>query len=90
MARDILEQLFYGEIIPWENSPENTQELKQLNQKMAQLSDALDERLDDETKALLDQYLSGRADIEAVFCCDSFKTGFRIGAQFILEVLKAP
>lgn len=90
MAKDILEQLFYGEIVPWENSPDSTEELKQLNQKLAQLSETLDERLDDETKALLDQYLSDRADMVSIFCCDSFKMGFRIGAQFILEVLKAP
>lgn len=90
MARDILEQLFYGEIVPWEKSPENIEEIKQLNQKMAQLIEALDERLDDEAKALLDQYLSGRADIESISCCDNFKTGFRIGAKFILEVMKAP
>ena len=84
----ILESLFYGEISPWENLPENKETFQQLNQSLSQLSDTLESRLDEESKALLDQYLSGRADLEAMYCCENFKEGFRLGVQLVLEAFK--
>ena len=90
MPGDILEDLFYGKITPWEDCPGNTEELRGLNQKMSQLSEILEERLDKETRSLLDQYLSNRADMEALLSCDSFKTGFRLGVQIMMAVYKEP
>ena len=86
----ILEDLFFGKIDPWENRPSNMEEFHFLNQKMSRLSDALDELLDDEAKLLLDQYLSSRASMEMLLSCDSFKTGFRLGAQIMMAVYKKP
>ena len=90
MPGDILEDLFYGKINPWEDCPSHIEELRELNQKMSQLSDILEERLDKETRSLLDQYLSNRADMEALLSCDSFKTGFRLGIRIMMAVYKEP
>ena len=90
MPNDILEDLFYGKINPWEDCPGNIEEFHGLNQKMSQLSDTLDELLDDEAKSLLDQYLSSRASMETLLSCDSFKTGFQLGAQIMMAVYKKP
>ena len=90
MPGDILEELFYGKINPWEDCPGHIEELRSLNQKMSQLSDILEGRLDKETRSLLDQYLSNRADMEALLSCDSFKTGFRLGVQIMMAVYKEP
>ena len=90
MPNDILEDLFYGKINPWEDCPSRIEKLRSLNQKMSQLSDILEERLDKETRSLLDQYLSNRADMEALLSCDSFKTGFRLGVQIMMAVYKEP
>ena len=90
MSNDILEDLFYGKINPWEDCPGHIEELRSLNQKMSQLSDILEGRLDKETRSLLDQYLSNRADMEALLSCDSFKTGFRLGVQIMMAVYKEP
>ena len=90
MPNDILEDLFYGKINPWEDCPSHIEELCGLNQKMGQLSDILEEQLDKETRSLLDQYLSNRADMEALLSCDSFKTGFRLGVQIMMAVYKEP
>lgn len=90
MPGDILEDLFYGKINPWEDCPGHIEELRSLNQKMSQLSDILEERLDKETRSLLDQYLSNRADMEALLSCDSFKTAFRLGVQIMMAVYKEP
>ena len=57
---------------------------------MSRLSDTLDELLDDEAKSLLDQYLSSRASMETLLSCDSFKTGFQLGAQIMMAVYKKP
>ena len=90
MPGDILEDLFYGKINPWEDCPSHIEELRGLNQKMSQLSVILEGRLDKETRSLLDQYLSNRADMEALLSCDSFKTGFRLGVQIMMAVYKEP
>ena len=37
MPGDILVELFYGKINPWEDCPRNIEELRGLNQKMSQL-----------------------------------------------------
>ena len=90
MPDDVLEDLFFGKIDPWENRPSNMEEFHLLNQKMSRLSDTLDELLDDEAKSLLDQYLSSRASMETLLSCDSFKTGFQLGAQIMMAVYKKP
>ena len=90
MPDDVLEDLFFGKIDPWENRPSNMEEFHLLNQKMSQLSAILEERLDKETRSLLDQYLSNRADMETLLSCDSFKTGFRLGIRIMVAVYKEP
>lgn len=90
MANDILDDLFYGKISPWEDRPESFDDFLALNQKMGKLSDILDENLCKEDRALLDQYLSTRADMESLVACDNFKVGFRLGARLVLEVCKKP
>ena len=57
---------------------------------MSQLSAILEERLDKETRSLLDQYLSNRADMETLLSCDSFKTGFRLSIRIMMAVYKEP
>ena len=88
MPNDILNDLFFGKIAPWENRPENMEEFRRLNQRLGQLSNTLEERLDKETQALLDQYISDRSDLESLLQCDSFKTGFRLGVQLMLAAYK--
>lgn len=88
MPNDILNDLFFGKIVPWENRPENIEEFHRLNQRLGQLSDTLEERMDKETQALLDQYISDRADLESMLQFDSFQTGFRLGVQLMLAACK--
>ena len=90
MPGDILEDLFYGKINPWEDCPGHIEELRSLNQKMSQLSEILEKQLDKEPRSLLDQYLSNRADMEPLLSCDSFKTGFRLGIRIMMAVYKEP
>lgn len=88
MPNNILNDLFFGKIAPWEDRPENIEEFRRLNQQLSQLSDTIEERLDKETQALLDQYISDRSDLESLLQCDSFKTGFHLGVQLMLAAYK--
>jgi hypothetical protein len=90
MNDNILDDLFYGKIDPWEERPTNIEEFRQLNQKMGQLSDVLESRLDDDTRELLDQYISIRADMEMLLASESFKNGFRLGMKLLMAVLNKP
>lgn len=90
MNDNILDDLFYGKIVPWEERPTNIEEFRQLKQNMGQLSDVLESRLDDDTKELLDQYISIRADMEMLLASESFKNGFRLGMKLLMAVLNKP
>lgn len=88
MREDILTRLFYGLIDPWEDGPHDKEAGRKLNQEMAQLFTAIEEKVDDETKELLEKYLVRRSDMSMMLQCDSFKTGFRLGAKIMLVVCK--
>ena len=90
MANDILNDLYYGQVTPWEQQLEDIDKLNELNHKMAELRDILNQRIDKETQELLNRYLPDRSEMEDLLALDRFKTGFRLGAQLMQAVHKEP
>ena len=90
MREDVLSRLFSGQIDPWEDGPHDKDAGRKLNQEMSQLWIAIEGKIDEETKELLEKYLVRRSDMSMMLQCDCFKTGFRLGAQFMLEVCNEP
>ena len=90
MANDILNDLYYGQVAPWEQQLEDIDKLNELNHKMAELRDILNQRIDKETQELRNRYLSDRSEMEDLLALDRFKTGFRLGAQLMQAVHKEP
>jgi len=87
MAKDILDELFYGQIIPWEEGPHDKETASQLNREMSELWEIIQKRVDSDTFALFEKLTAFRADLSMMLQRDSFKTGFRLGAQIILAAL---
>lgn len=87
MAEDILEELFYGKIDPWEDGPHDKKTGRRLNHEMAELWSKIEKKADPETLELLEQYLVRRSDMSMLLQCDCFKTGFRLGVKLLLAAL---
>ena len=93
MEQDILKQLYFGEIVPWENRNDRTPEMAELAERIDGETERLDGLLDAEGKALLEKLLDDVSDLECRAICEGFKDGFRLGAQITaasMEGLEKP
>ena len=82
MTTDILEDLFYGRLSPWEEIPKGDPTIAQLIHQQAELSAQMEESTQESQKGLLAQYMNARADLESHLYCHYFKKGFLMGVTF--------
>ena len=82
---NILEDLYYGNIIPNQRTVRPGSKVQKLMQKQSDLESKLSGSLTEEQRANFEQYLSVSADLLDANCFDSFITGFRLGARFTHE-----
>lgn len=83
MEQDILNQLYYGKIVPWENRNDKTPEMEPLCEQVDQDVERLEKLLDDEGKKVLERLLDNSAELERQMVCEGFKDGFRLGVQLL-------
>ena len=86
MTTDILDELFYGRLSPWEEIPKGDPTISQLIHQQAELRAQLEEITQESQKGLLAQYMSARADLENLLYCHYFKMGFLMGAKFAEQI----
>ena len=86
MATDILDELFYGRLAPWEKIPRDDSILSDLIHRQSELSVQLEDSIGAEHKGLLAQYMETRADLETRLYCHYFKMGFLMGAKFAEQI----
>ena len=85
---DILEELWYGNVSPMElghieNKAEYQSALRLVNSNYDRLQDGLT----DKQKQLLMRYAESRNEFSNITELDAFKTGFKLGAAILIEVL---
>lgn len=83
MERDILDQLYYGKIVPWENNNGSSPEMQEVRDQIDEDIGALRAMLSDEGKAVFERLLRNRAALEDRIVCEGFKDGFRLGSKLI-------
>lgn len=81
MEQDILNQLYYGKIVPWENQNDKTPEMEALSEQVHRDIESLEKLLDGEGKRILERLLDNSAELERWLVCEGFKDGFRLGVQ---------
>ena len=81
MEQDILNQLYYGKIVPWENQNDKTPEMEALSEQIDRDIESLKKLLDGEGKKILERLLDNSAELERWLVCEGFKDGFRLGVQ---------
>ena len=84
MEQDILNQFYYGKIVPWENRNDKTPEMEPFSEQVDQDIERLEKLLDDEGKKILERLLDNSAELERQMVCEGFKDGFRLGVQLVV------
>ena len=87
MEQDILDRLYYGKIVPWENRRGNTPEMDLLSGQVDQDIQWLKKVLGDKEKEVLGHLLENASELERLQVCEGFKDGFRLGIQLVVAGL---
>ena len=86
MEQDILEQLYFGRIVPWENRNDKTPEIEQCSEQVYQDVERLTQLLDEDGKKILERLMDNRSELESRQILEGFKDGFRLGVQLMQGV----
>ena len=82
---DILDQLFYGEVSPYDDSPQDIETFRNLNSQLSAIWAQVATQAAPELLELLNCYKVHRADMDMLMQKDRFKVGFRLGIQLLTE-----
>ena len=81
MEEDIIDQLYFGKIVPWEKQVEKSPEIKQYGDQVCEDIECLQKSLDEIGKNVLERFLDNNSEVEQFQIKESFKYGFKIGMQ---------
>ena len=81
MEEDIIDQLYFGRIVPWERQVEKPPEIEQYNNQIYKNIECLQKLLDEVGKNVLERFLDNNSEVEQFQIKESFKYGFRLGMQ---------
>ena len=86
----ILEELWYGNISPFEQCTRGDKQLKELLKLVARNKDDLDATLTDKQKEVLEKFEENMNEMHGITERDAFSYGFRLGVQLMAEVFLQP
>lgn len=87
IKRTLLEEFWYGNINPQEQSTEGNREIKNLLNLMGKNRDNLSATLTEEQKETLAKYDDCVNEMYGIIEREIFAYGFRLGGRFMLETL---
>ena len=85
--RNILEDLYYGNITPSARQITPNSELKRATDRVARFEGQLTERLDEDGQVILAKLIESRDEIESITARENFILGFRLGARITMECM---
>ena len=83
----LLEELWYGNIYPQEQSTKNNREVKELISLMGKNREDLSVAFTDEQKVTLEKYDDCVNEMYGIIEREAFAYGFRLGGRLTLEIL---
>ena len=87
--KSVLEELYYGNIRPFANRREVSEEKQKVLQKMEDCRDRLLDSVTPEQKHLLEEYENCASEITSQNECEIFIDGFRLGVRLEFELLES-
>jgi len=85
--RKILEDLYFGNIAPYEKRMAASSELRRLAKRAADCESQLAERLNEEERQLLNVLTSAQQEIDSITVKENFILGFRLGVRLMAECM---
>lgn len=85
--RKILEDLYFGNIVPYEKRIAADSELRHLVKRAADCESQLAEQLNDEEKQTLDNLIGTQHEIDSTMAREYFILGFRLGVRIMAECM---
>lgn len=85
--RKTLEDLYYGNIRPYESKINAGSELQRMIQRVDECEAQLSERLDETGRHTLEALTSAYQEINSINAIENFIIGFRLGARLIIECM---
>ena len=83
----ILEELWYGNILPHELDVSPKSSLERLGRLIVRNEEELDPLLSEKAKEVFEKLMENQADRTRLNECEAFVYGFRLGAKIMLEVM---
>ena len=85
--RNMLEDLYYGNITPGEQQMVHGSELQKAVNRVAHYESQLTERLDEDGQILLTKLIRSQHEIDSITALENFILGFRLGARLMAECM---
>ena len=85
--RNMLEDLYYGNITPGEQQMVHGSELQKAVDRVAHYESQLTERLDEDGQILLTKLIRSQHEIDSITALENFILGFRLGARLMAECM---
>jgi hypothetical protein len=86
--KKILSELYNGNIVPQSRPIPKDSKYREIQMKLSDLEDAINQKLTTEDKKLFDELLSACSDLSTANGEECFTTGFRLGARMVLEIFE--
>ena len=83
--RNILEDLYYGNITPGVQQIAPNSELKRATDRVARFESQLTERLDEDGQTILAKLTESKDEVESITALENFILGFRLGVRLLAE-----
>ena len=87
---DIIKELWYGNVAPFEQCTRGDKQLKELLKLVARNKEELDATLTDKQKETLEKFEENMNEMHGIAERDAFSYGFRLGVQLMAEAFLQP
>ena len=85
--RKVLEDLYYGNIIPNEQHMAPDSELKRAAERAARYESQLIEQLEESERSILEKLIRSQHEIDSITALENFILGFRFGVRLMAECM---
>lgn len=85
--RKILEDLYFGNITPYNKQMVVNSEIRRLVKRAADCESQLTERLNEEEQKVLNVLTSAQQEIDSITAKENFILGFRLGVRLMAECM---
>lgn len=84
--KNLVKELYYGNIHPNERCGADNLEIKQIYNKIQEKREAICKFLVDNQKIILNEYDDLLSELYSLYCEEYFEDGFRLGARLALDI----